>query len=86
MNRLNDIFTFSEAFPLIFTQAGFWIFFAIVYFFFALIYKKIPLRNTYLFLVSLFFYYKTSGLFVGVLIASIVANFFIGNTIYKNQS
>ncbi len=86
MNRLNDIFTFSEAFPLIFTQAGFWIFFAIVYFFFALVYKKIPLRNTYLFLVSLFFYYKTSGLFVGVLIASIVANFFIGNAIYKNRS
>ncbi|HTO35963.1 MAG TPA: hypothetical protein VLZ72_06980, partial [Flavobacterium sp.] len=79
MNRLFDIFTFSEEFPLIFTQANFWIFFAVTYFIFALVYKKISLRNAYLFFISLFFYYKTSGLFVGVLIFSILANFFIGN-------
>lgn len=85
MNRLFDIFTFSEEFPLIFTQANFWIFFAVTYFIFVLVYKKISLRNAYLFFISLFFYYKTSGLFVGVLIFSILANFFIGNAIYKNE-
>lgn len=86
MNRLIEIFKFSEEFPLIFTQANFWIFFAVVYFVFALIYKKIPLRNAYLFFISLFFYYKTSGLFVGLLIFSTVLDFFIAKAIYASAS
>ena len=85
MNRLFDIFTFSEDFPLIFTQANFWIFFAVTYFVFALIYKKITLRNSYLFLISLFFYYKTSGLFIGILIFSTLVDFIIGRSIHKSE-
>ncbi len=86
MNRLQDIFTFSEAYPLIFTQANFWIFFAVAYFIFALVYKKVPLRNSYLFFISLFFYYKTSGLFIGILIFSTLVDFIIGRTIYKSNN
>ena len=86
MNRIHDIFTFSEAFPLIFTQANFWIFFACVYFVFALVYKKIALRNSYLFLISLFFYYKTSGLFIGILIFSTLVDYTIGKGIYKSDN
>lgn len=86
MNRLQDIFAFSEDFPLIFTQANFWIFFAVAYFIFALVYKKIPLRNSYLFFISLFFYYKTSGLFIGLLIFSTLLDFTIGKSIYKSNS
>jgi alginate O-acetyltransferase complex protein AlgI len=86
MNRLHDIFTFSEEFPLIFTQANFWIFFAVAYFIFALVYKKVPLRNSYLFFISLFFYYKTSGLFIGILIFSTIVDFIIGRTIYKSNN
>lgn len=86
MNRLYDIFTFSEEFPLIFTQANFWIFFAVAYFIFALVYKKVPLRNSYLFFISLFFYYKTSGLFIGILIFSTIVDFIIGRTIYKSNN
>src|SRR5690606_23401784 len=85
MNRLYDIFKFSEDFPLIFTQANFWIFFVVAYFIFALLYKKIPLRNSYLLLISLFFYYKTSGLFVGILIFSTLVDFFIGRSIFKSE-
>ena len=85
MNRLQDIFTFSEAYPLIFTQVNFWIFFAIAYFIFALVYKKVPLRNSYLFFISLFFYYKTSGLFVGILLFSTLVDFVIGKKIYKTE-
>lgn len=85
MNRLYDIFEFSEDYPLIFTQANFWIFFAVAYFLFALFYKKIAVRNSYLFLISLFFYYKTSGLFIGILIFSTLVDFFIGRRIYKTE-
>ncbi|WP_378186965.1 MBOAT family O-acyltransferase [Aquimarina sp. W85] len=86
MNRLYDIFNFYEEFPLIFTQANFWIFFAIFYIGYALIYPNKSLRSLYLFLISLAFYYKTSGLFVGILLFSTVNDFFIGKLIYANRS
>lgn len=85
MNRLREIFTFSEAFPLIFTQASFWIFFAIIYLVFALIYRKIKIRNFYLLIISLFFYYKTSGMFVGLLIFTTLSNFYLGAGIYRSN-
>lgn len=84
MNRLTDILDFSQDFPLIFTQINFWIFFALAYFLFALLYKRIHLRNSYLLLVSLFFYYKTSGLFVGILLFSTVSDYFIGKYIHHS--
>lgn len=86
MNRLNKIFAFSEKEPLIFTQADFWIFFAIIYFLYALIYKKRQLRSLYIFLISLLFYYKTSGLFIGILIFSTINDFFLGKAIYNSKS
>ncbi|GLB47721.1 alginate O-acetyltransferase [Neptunitalea sp. Y10] len=69
-----------------FTQVDFWLFFTGVYVIFASIYKKIALRNAYLFAISLLFYYKTSGLFIGILIFSTLVDFFIGRTIYNSKS
>lgn len=86
MNRLIDIFSFSEDFPLIFTQANFWIFFAVVYFIYAIVYSKKSLRSAYLFAISLLFYYKTSGLFIGILLFSTVNDFFLGKAIYNSKS
>ena len=86
MNRLKDILSFSEDTPLIFTQADFWIFFAIIYFLFTLVYKKKWLRSSYLFLISLLFYYKTSGLFIGILLFSTVNDFFLGKAVYNSTS
>ena len=86
MNRLLDIFSFSEDTPLLFTQISFWIFFALVYLIYAITYKKKSLRITYLFAVSLLFYYKTSGLFIGILLFSTVNDFFLGKGIYHSKS
>ncbi|WP_299248698.1 MBOAT family O-acyltransferase [uncultured Aquimarina sp.] len=86
MNRLKDIFSFSEDFPLIFTQADFWIFFAAIYFLYAIIYRKKSLRSAYLFAISLLFYYKTSGFFIGILLFSTVNDFFLGKAIYHSKS
>ncbi|THD68798.1 MBOAT family protein [Robertkochia marina] len=85
MNRIKDIFTFTEDFPLIFTQANFWIFFGVIYLIFAFVYKRIRIRNVYLFLISLFFYYKTSGMFIGLLIFSTIVDYFIGKGIYRSD-
>ncbi len=86
MNRLIDIFSFSEDSPLIFTQADFWIFFAVLYFIYAIVYSKKDLRSAYLFAISLLFYYKTSGLFIGILLFSTVNDFFLGKAIYNSKS
>lgn len=86
MNRIFDIFSFTEDSPLIFTQANFWIFFVCVYFIYAFLYKKVTLRNIYLLLISLLFYYKTSGAFVGILLFSTCVDYFIGGLIYKKNT
>ncbi|WP_405205533.1 MBOAT family O-acyltransferase [Aquimarina sp. LLG6339-5] len=86
MNRLRDIFSFSEEYPLIFTQADFWVFFAVIYFLYSILYNKKNLRSAYLFAISLLFYYKTSGLFIGILLFSTVNDFFLGKAIYNSKS
>jgi D-alanyl-lipoteichoic acid acyltransferase DltB (MBOAT superfamily) len=72
------LFSFDDKHPLLFTQFYFWAFFAIVFGFFSLFHRKKWLRNAFLAFISLFFYYKTSGLFVIILILSTVYGFFIG--------
>jgi len=86
MNRINGLFTFDEAHPLIFTQLDFWIFFLLVLAVFSYIHKYQLTRSIFLFFVSLFFYFKTSGLLVLLLSASIVVNYFIGKGVWETSS
>ena len=74
---LRKLFSFNSDQPLLFSQIHFWVLFFIIYIFFALIVSKHKglksrqtFRNAYLFFFSLIFYYKTSGLFVLLLIFS----------------
>lgn len=86
MNRLLDyveqMFAFNEKAPLLFTQFYFWGFFAIVFALFSLVHNRRLLRNTFLLVASLFFYYKTSGLFVLILLFSTVTDYYIGLMLY----
>lgn len=79
------VFSFDERYPLLFTQFYFWAFFAIVFAGFALVKNRILLRNTFLFLVSVLFYYKTSGLFVLLLVFSTLFGLYIGKRIDVNE-
>ena len=92
MSLFHHIFAFDPNSPLLFTQFYFWAFFAVVYLGFALIApmrkeqkNRIHLRNAYLFLVSLFFYYKTSGLFLLILCFVTLSDFIIARQISRNQ-
>ncbi len=85
LNYLKNIFLYKEDSPILFTQFYFWAFFAIVFAFFTLFHKKRLLRNTFLFFVSLFFYYKTSGMFLLILIFSTLLDFFCGRKIYNSK-
>ena len=91
---LHYIFSFDAAHPLLFTQFYFWAFFALVYAIFALIMDRVPdslgnkklhLRNVYLMFVSWFFYYKTSGLFLLILLFVTLSDWLIARQIHKSQ-
>ncbi|NOQ27872.1 MAG: MBOAT family protein [Bacteroidales bacterium] len=83
MDILKDILLYSEAKPLLFTRFYFWGFFAFLLLIYSFIYKKNPLRNAYLFFISLFFYYKSGGYFFSLLIFSTIADFTLGQLIYS---
>lgn len=72
--------------PLIFTQLEFWVFFAIVLAVFSMVYKNKAIRNGWLFAVSLFFYWTTSGFFISILLFSTLSDYFIGFRIHNGKT
>jgi len=95
MEWWKDIFAYNADSPLLFTQFYFWGFFALVYALFALIMDRIPdslgnkklhLRNVYLMFVSWFFYYKTSGLFLLILLFVTLSDWLIAQRIHKTKN
>lgn len=83
---LKEIFIYSESKPLLFTRLYFWGFFGVLLLFYSFLYKKNVLRNAYLFIMSLFFYYKSGGYFFTLLIFSTIADFTLGQLIYQAKS
>ncbi len=83
---LDYIFFYNQDAPLIFTRLYFWVFFAVVLTFYTFLYNRKLLRSAYLFAVSLFFYYKTSGFYFFLLIFSTITDFYIGKSLYKTEN
>ena len=80
---MEKLFSFDSSSPLLFTQFYFWAFFAIVYIIFALIGNKRLMRNAFLFFVSLFFYFKTSGFSLLILLFVTISDFLIAKRISR---
>lgn len=85
LNFLDKIFGFNPDSPLLFTQFYFWAFFTVVFSVFSLIGNRRLLRNSFLFLMSLLFYFKTSGLAVLILIFVTCSDFFIARRIHGSR-
>ena len=79
---LLELKSYDQDKPLLFTGESFWIFLFITLLLYSLIFKKPLLRNTYLFLFSLFFYYKSGGVFFFLLIISTLTDYIAGLIIY----
>jgi D-alanyl-lipoteichoic acid acyltransferase DltB (MBOAT superfamily) len=50
---------------------------------YSLVYRQRAARNVFLFAASLFFYWKTSGLFFVILVFSTFSDYYLGNLIYR---
>lgn len=83
---IQNIFSFDESNPLLFTQFQFWAFFALVFAGFSLVHSRSLMRNTFLFFVSLFFYYKTSGWFTLILLFTTIFNYLDAFGIDRSKS
>lgn len=82
---LTDIFLYNPEKPLIFTRFFFWGFYLVVLLIYSGIYRQRAGRNAFLFAASLFFYYKTSGLFFLILVFSTFSDFYLGNLIHYSR-
>ncbi|MDP4954173.1 MAG: MBOAT family protein, partial [Flavobacteriales bacterium] len=82
---IKQVVLFDKSSPLIFTNLLFWYFFAFVLLGYSLVHKQTAVRNGFLFLVSIYFYYKTSEWFFYLLLFSTVSDYFIGNAIFKSE-
>jgi alginate O-acetyltransferase complex protein AlgI len=80
------ILAYQQDKPLLFTQLFFWIFFSVVLVFYSFLYKFSRPRTIYLLAVSLFFYYKTSGVFLVLLLFTICSDYTWGRLIYKAKT
>lgn len=78
---LEWLMVFDKRNPLNFTAWEFWLFFFAVMVGFSLLQKRITARNVFLFAISLFFYFKSSGAFFLLLLLSTLANFWCGKKI-----
>jgi D-alanyl-lipoteichoic acid acyltransferase DltB (MBOAT superfamily) len=85
-NLLTAVFKYDQNNPLIFSTASFWVFFLIVLVGYSLIYKKLFVRNFYLFLISLFFYYKSGGILLFLLLFVTLIDFTSGLLIHRARS
>ena len=84
-NLISGVLSYNPDNPFIFTTPGFWLFFLVVLAGYSLFFKKLSMRNIYLFLVSLFFYYKTGGLFLFLLIFVTVVDYSCGLLIHNSK-
>jgi len=82
-NILHEIGVYDPENPLIFTGFAFWLFFLVLLLGYSLIFSKPVLRNGYLFLFSLFFYYKSGGLFFMLLVISTLTDYLAAWIIYS---
>lgn len=86
MERIKDFWQYDPNNPLLLNQLDFWLFFLVVMILFSFLHKNKLVRSLFLTVVSLFFYYKTSGLSVIILGISLVFNFLIADGIFAAQS
>lgn len=83
MERLHEIFSFAPMSSMTFNRLDFWLFFIFIMMVFSMLHKHQLMRSIFITVVSLFLYYKTSGLFVLLLGLSIVVNYGLGKWIFQ---
>ncbi len=83
IEQLKNLFDFSVDKPWFFTEFSFLLVFGFFLLIYAFIVDKNKFKKIYIILFSLFFYYKSSGPFLGLFILMIVSDFYFAKYISK---
>lgn len=86
MQKLHDLFSFTPDRPLIFSSGEFFVLFFVFICIYGVIYKNVVARLSYVLLFSCLFYYKSSGLYVLVLLGTIFTDYFLSLLIYNQTN
>lgn len=82
LESLNGLLAFNAAEPPLFNRGWFLWYFIFVYAGFLLVYRNTTLRTLFLTIVSAYFYYKSSGIFILLLALNAVVSYMLGFIIY----
>ena len=81
-----NILAYDPKQPLLFNSSFFLFFFLVIMIFYPMIAGRIKTRTWYLMLFSLYFYYKTSGIFVLLLLLTSLVNYVLGAQIHRSKT
>ncbi len=82
--NLAQMFVYNPDEPLIFSSGQFLLLFLVFFAVYNLILRRKLLVSAYIVAFSLFFYYKSSGVYLWILVATTIVDYLIGNQIHKN--
>ncbi len=85
LNNLARIFVYDPDAPLLFNSGQFLLLFLVFMTVYNLIYKRKQLVSIYITLFSLFFYYKSSGNYVVILVGTTILDYIIGNRLAATE-
>ena len=85
INKILALLEYDPSHPLMFNSGFFLYFFVFVILFYNLVNQNVKMRSIYLMVVSHFFYYKSSGLFLGILIYTTVLDFTIAKYMARSN-
>lgn len=86
LNTLQHFFVYDSTKPLLFNSKTFLLLFLAFYALYIATKKTYVFRIFYVFLFSVFFYYKCSGVYFLLLIISSILDYYIANLIYKTDN
>ncbi len=85
MSVWKTFFIYDPQNPMIFSNPVFWVFFGLALLIYQGIYQQNSWRNLFLLSFSIFFYYKTGGLFFFLILFSTVVDYFIGQWVHTSK-
>ena len=82
---INDLLKYDISKPMIFSSLAFWLFLMFVLVGYCFLFRKKKLRSLYLLIVSLFFYYKSGGLFLFLLVFVTLVDYSCGLLMHHSK-
>jgi alginate O-acetyltransferase complex protein AlgI len=82
-SKIVDLFTYHKDEPLIFSSGLFLVFFTVFMGIYAIVYKNHRAKTTFVTLFSLYFYYKSSGIYFILLLTSTIVDYSLADWIFK---